>query len=183
MTRSRPALEPYRSLDHVVDVELVAQPDRSIGPPGVLRCRRPGQHPQPAVLGQRRDDVVGQPLGEVVPAGLRRQIGERQHRQHRVASLSPRLRGRRRGVVVHRGDEHVAPAVHRLDDALVAASVTDGAAQLLDLRGERRLAHEPVTPHRVEQLRLGDDLVAMVDQLDQDPHRLRLQGHRLAVVP
>ena len=104
--------------------------------------------------------------------------------QQRLMWLDGLRLGRWRSVfVLDRCDEHVATTVDRPDDSLVAAGVAHGASHGLDLCGQRRFAHEPVAPHRVEQFVLGDHAIAMLDQLDQDAHRLWLQRHRLPTSP
>lgn len=58
-----------------------------------------------------------------------------------------------------RGDEAVPATAEVLDDGLSGAVVADSTANLLDPRGERRLRHELISPHFVEQLGLRDDTV------------------------
>ena len=60
---------------------------------------------------------------------------------------------------------------------LRATVVTHHAAGGLDARGQRRLRHEPTAPHLVEQLVLGDDSIAVLDQVDQHVEDLRLDRH------
>ena len=71
--------------------------------------------------------------------------------------------------------------MNRLDDALIAAGVPDGAARRLDATRERRLGNELVTPHRIEQLHFGHDSIAMLDEMAQDVEDLWLHMHRGAV--
>jgi hypothetical protein len=83
--------------------------------------------------------------------------------------------------VVRIGDEPVPLTVDRPDDRLFTPTVTDRLAQRLDLGGERRLADEAVAPHPVEQVVLGHQLAAPIEQLDQDLHRPRFQRDHLAI--
>ena len=43
------------------------------------------QHVEPAVAGQQADHVLGQAIAEIIGIGLLAQIGERQHRDRRLA--------------------------------------------------------------------------------------------------
>jgi hypothetical protein len=81
------------------------------------------------------------------------------------------------------GDEHVALTVDRPDHLLCATGVPDGPADRLDLRRECRFAHEAIAPDVVEQLRLGDDAVAVLDEVDEDRHGARLERHQLTATP
>src|SRR5215207_9868492 len=76
------------------------------------------------------------------------------------------------------GNEAVAAAVHRADDVLEPPVVADRPPGGLDPARQRRLADEPVTPHCVEELVLGDHPVAMADEVDEDVEHLLL--HRPA---
>ena len=80
-----------------------------------------------------------------------------------------------------RSDEHVALSMDGLDDLLLAACVAQGPAQFLDLRRQRRFAHETITPHPVEQLVLGDDLVPVLEQSDENGQRPRLDRDASAI--
>ena len=77
-------------------------------------------------------------------------------------------------------DEFVAFAVHRPDDQLLAAIVTDGLADRLDPRRERGLAHEAVTPDRVEQFFLAHHGAAVLDEVCEHVEHLRLDPDLLA---
>jgi hypothetical protein len=64
--------------------------------------------------------------------------------------------------------------VNRADRPLLRAVVADSAPSGFDPARQRRLAHEPVAPHVVEQLGLGDDAIAVHDQIPQHVEDLRL---------
>ena len=107
---------------------------------------------------------------------------ERLHRD-RQAGTDDRRRWCGRGIVddVDRGDELVPPPVHGADDRLTAAVVAHRLAQRLDARGQRRLAHEAVTPDRVEQLLLAHQRAAVECEIRQHVEHLRLDRHLDAV--
>jgi hypothetical protein len=67
--------------------------------------------------------------------------------------------------------------VRSRDDALAPPVVTDRAARRLDAARQRRLAHETVAPHRVEQLLLAHDAVGVRHEVDQHVEHLRLDRH------
>ena len=79
-------------------------------------------------------------------------------------------RVRRVGVVelLDGSNEAVATAVQRLDHALRLAVVADSLPDLLDAGGERRLRHEAIAPHGVQQLVLGHHPVTVRDQVRED---------------
>ena len=78
------------------------------------------------------------------------------------------------------GHELVALAVHRPDDPLLTAAVTDRLPDGLDPRRERSLADERSAPDLVEQLDLGDHPLTVLDQVTQDVEDLRLDMDAVA---
>ena len=70
--------------------------------------------------------------------------------------------------------------MHRPDDQLLAAIVTDGLADRLDPRRECGLAHEAVTPDRVEQFLLAHHRAAVLDEVCEHVEHLRLDPDLLA---
>ena len=82
------------------------------------------------------------------------------------------------GAFGHLGDELVAPAVHGADHTLGTAAVAQRLAGTLDPRCERRLADEGVTPDLLQQLALGHDPVAVLDEHDEEVEHLGLQMDR-----
>ena len=89
---------------------------------------------------------------------------------------------RLRCVVCHGADELVPATAHRPDEALRFAVVAECPPGRLDPAGQGRLADEPSTPYRVEQLFLGDAALAVADQLGQDVEHLRLDADHLVTV-
>src|SRR6185295_16365262 len=67
------------------------------------------------------------------------------------------------------------------DDPLAHSVVADRPSRSLDAARQRGLTDEPVPPHLIEQLLLGDHAVAVAEQVDEDIEDLRLDRHRLAV--
>lgn len=181
------SVAPDRSLHDVRHTEFVTKRSHRVVALGVRHRDRPSEHSEPSMARQARDHVCGQPLVNVRQRGVVRQIVERQHRNERLIGGVPlaalRLVGTGRDprLLLVRCDEPIAGAADGPDDALSASGVTDGATDLLDLGRERGLTHKSVTPDRVEQLLLGHDPVARVDQSGQERHGARLQLHRSAI--
>ena len=125
---------------------LSGAPARSGRGDGGPPCRRPG----PRRVRRRR--AGGRRRGgAVVPAGR----GPRAHR--------------------HLADEAEPPPDERPDQALTLPVVADGPARRRDAAAERRVGDEAVAPDAVEQLVLGDDAVAVLDQVGEDVEDLRLE--------
>ena len=82
------------------------------------------------------------------------------------------LSGRRFGEA---GDESVAAAVPRLDEARLLRIVFERPAQLLDARRERIVADGRAAPDRGEQAAFRDRLSGVHDELLQHAGRLRRQ--------
>ena len=82
----------------------------------------------------------------------------------------------RRVAVVGRDVGHppVAPAVDGTDHRLRRPVVTDEAAGGLDPARQRRLTDEPIAPDGVEELGLGNDPLAVLDQIAEHVEDLRL---------
>ncbi len=78
-----------------------------------------------------------------------------------------------------RRNEAVAATPHIADHCLTRPIVADSPPGLFHPRGEVRLGNEAVAPHAVEQLRLGDHLVAAFEQVHEEVERLRFEMHRL----
>ena len=71
----------------------------------------------------------------------------------------------------------VAAAVDRADHRLRGAVVADRLAHRLDARRQRGFAHEAVAPHRVENVALRDDGVAVLDEIGEHVEHLGLDVH------
>ena len=80
-------------------------------------------------------------------------------------------------------DEAEAALVQRADQRLLVAVVADRAPRRADARIQRRVGDQPSLPHRVEQLVLADDPVAMPHQIGEHVEHLRLDRHGRAGVP
>ena len=140
-------------------------------------------------------------------SGIAAHVLERQHRDRRLvrqrqaarpAPQRGRASARRRcaasGVTARRrppaqrslldlADEAEAALVQRADQRLLVAVVADRAPRRADARIERRVGDHPSLPHRLEQLVLADDPVAMPHQIGEHVEDLRLDRHGRAGVP
>ncbi len=83
----------------------------------------------------------------------------------------------------HLGHELVPAAVHCPDDPLLGAVVADGLASGFDAGGQRRVAHESVTPNAVEELFLQNDLAPILDETDQQVEDLRFDMDFGSIAP
>ena len=79
----------------------------------------------------------------------------------------------------HRGNEPVAAPMDGGDDLLALTVVADRLPSFLEPAGQRRLAHESVAPHRVEELRLGHQPVPVGDQMAEHVEDLGLDVDEL----
>ena len=84
-----------------------------------------------------------------------------------------------RGVIavalrLHVADEAKALARDGADHGLVLAAVADRLARGVDPAGQRQFRHDAAVPHRLDQIVLGDDVVAIFDQVNQEIEHLRL---------
>ena len=84
-----------------------------------------------------------------------------------------------RGLLLHLADEAESALVDRADHLLRAAVVADHAPRRADARVERRIRHHAALPHRLEQLVLADDAVAVLQQIGEHVEHLRLDRHGL----
>ena len=85
-----------------------------------------------------------------------------------------------RAVLLHLADEAESALVDRADHLLRTAVVADHAARRADARVERRIRHHAALPHRLEQLVLADDAVAVLQQIGEHVEHLRLDRHGYA---
>src|SRR5262245_48057203 len=93
------------------------------------------------------------------------------HRWKRMAGRGRRRRGR------NGGDEPVATAMPRLDEARTPGIIVEGPPQLLDARRERRVTDDRISPHGAEQLRARDQLAGALDQGSEHGRRPRRDFH------
>ncbi len=94
-----PVLRPHRAADHVLHGQDAAGFVSAEAALAERVGRTPGDDEEDAQLGQPRDDVVRQAVGEPAGSGAGRELDERHDRD---GSASPRLRWLRRGCVHRR---------------------------------------------------------------------------------
>ncbi len=78
-------------------------------------------------------------------------------------------------------DEPESLAGDGADQALFLAIVADRLADRIDMTGQRRLGNDPSVPYRIEQIVLADDVLAVLDQMDEQVEDLRPDGDGLAI--
>ena len=157
--RRQPALRPLRGRPLQLPVHHAAGPDRPQGAPGVahaqpreraparLRAARPRRPPVArGGQGQRRADVLREPLAEVRPGGLPRGVGHLRHRVQ-LSRLPPlddvvagglRARPRCRRQRVDRGRQHRPRLRHAVAGRAHPAAGALGAGA----------GHDPLQPQR-----------------------------------
>ena len=189
------AVLAHAAFDHIADAELVGDLLHVDGLALVDKRRVARDHEEPAQLGQRRDDVLADAVGEILLLRIAAHVGEGKHgdggpvgqRQRRARLLVDVVRrraGRRRrlGAVLlraHRADEAKALARDGADQPLVFAAVADRLARGIDAAAQGRIRNDPAAPDRRDEIIFADDAVAVLDQIDQQVEHLRLDGNRL----
>ena len=63
---------------------------------------------------------------------------------------------------------------------MILAAVADRLARGVDPARQRGFGDDAAIPHRLDQIVLGDDVVAVFDQVNQEIEHLRLDRHALA---
>ena len=154
---------------------------------------------EPAQLGQCRDDVFADPVRKIFLLGLATQVDERQHRDRRAIQRRE-LRGRRLAGLVkrrmgalHAGTLHMdryldmdiadkakAFARDRADHGLILAGVADRLSRGIDPAGQCGFGDRAAAPNPLDQIVLGDDTLAALDQIGQQVEYLRFDGHGFA---
>ena len=76
-------------------------------------------------------------------------------------------------------DEPESFAGDRADQALLLAAVADRLAHRIDVTGQGRFGDDPPTPHRIQQIILADDALAVLHQVEQQVEDLRPDRNRL----
>ena len=94
------------------------------------------------------------------------------------ASAEPAPSGRLRLPDV--ADEAEPLAGDRPDQALLLAAVADRLAHRIDVAGQGRFGDDPPAPHRIQQVVLADDALAVLHQIEQQVEDLRPDRDRLA---
>ena len=84
------------------------------------------------------------------------------------------------GRLAHVADEAKTLSRDGADHALVAAGIGDRLARGVDPGGQRRFRDDAPFPDFLDQIVLGDDAVAVLDQKDQEIEHLRLDSDWLA---
>jgi hypothetical protein len=77
----------------------------------------------------------------------------------------------------HVGDEAQPLAGNGADQLLALATVADRLARRIDAAGEGCLRHDPAAPHRGDEIVLGDDAIAILNEANQQIEHLRLDGN------
>jgi hypothetical protein len=174
--------------DHVVGVQLLADDADAVVGVAEREGGVAGDDGKPAVLGERRDDVLGDAVGDIVLLRIPVEVGERKDRharsgrewrRHLVAVLRS-IRRRGRFSSLDRPDEAKTAAVHGCDHALGGTVVAERAPRRLDLAAECGVRDDPVAPDRREDLLLGYDPVVVADEKHQQIEDLRLDRNAFA---
>ena len=85
-----------------------------------------------------------------------------------------------RGLRLHVADEAKTLSRNGADHGLILAAVADRLARGVDPARQRGFGDDAAVPHRLDQIVLGDDVVAVFDQVNQEIEHLRLDRHALA---
>ena len=105
--------------------------------------------------------------------------GAAARRWDRAAGRSARA-PRRCAARLHVADEAKALSRDGADHGLILAAVADRPARGVDPARQRGFGDDAAIPHRLDQIVLGDDVVAVFDQMNQEIEHLRLDRHALA---
>ncbi len=183
----------HAAFDHVADAELLRDLSDVHRLALVSERRVARDHEEPAQLGERRDDVLADAVGEILllrlPAhvderkhGEGRTVGQRQWLSRRCAGLLRRDVGRSRvrslRLRVHSPDETQALARDGANQPLLVPAVADRLACGIDAAGQRRIRYDAAAPDGGYQVVLADDPVAVLHQIDQEVEHLRLDRDR-----
>jgi hypothetical protein len=181
------AVLAHAAFDDVVDAELFAD---SLVVDGFLLVNErgvPRDHIEPAQLGQRGDDVLADAFGKIFLLRLAGEIGKGQHRNRgAVERRKWRVQQLARGIErLRRTGTHVADEAKTLsrdsaDHDLILAAVADRPARGIDPARQGGFGDDAAIPHRLDQIVLGDDVVAVFDQMNQQIEHLRLDRHIFA---
>ena len=89
-------------------------------------------------------------------------------------------RGSRRKCAADLPHEPKTLARDGADHSLILAGVADRGARGVDAAGQRRFGDDAAVPDALDQIVLGDDAVAVLDEVDQQIEHLRLDCDILA---
>ncbi len=84
------------------------------------------------------------------------------------------------GFRLHVADEAKAFSRQGADHDLILAAVADRPARGVDPARQGGFGDDAAIPHRLDQIVLGDDVVAVFDQVNQQIEHLRLDRHAFA---
>ena len=85
-----------------------------------------------------------------------------------------------RGFRLYVADKAKALSRNGADHGLILAAVADCPARGVDPARQRGFRDDAAVPHRLDQIVLGDDVVAVFDQVNQKIEHLRLDRYALA---
>ena len=85
-----------------------------------------------------------------------------------------------RGFRLHVADEAKAFSRKGADHDLILAAIADRLACGVDPARQRGFGNDAAIPYRLDQIVLGDDVVAVFDQMNQEIEHLRLDRHAFA---
>src|SRR4029077_19507132 len=140
------------------------------------------------------DDVLANAFGKIFLLALAGDVDEGENGDggaiERGLMLAQRLRGghRRCGGLKLRqlaarlcgggstdvADEAKALSRESADDRLILTAIADGFPRGVDAAGQSRFGDDAAVPDGLHQIVLGDDAVAVLDQVDQQIEHLRL---------
>src|SRR4051812_47188812 len=86
-------------------------------------------------------------------------------------------------MLVHRADEAKALARKGPDQLLLLAVVADGIASGVDAAVECRIRHDPAAPYQGNEIVSADDLIAVLQEMDEQIEYLRLRRDQFAAAP
>ena len=115
-----------------------------------------------------------------IDLGQPAQLGAEIDSRHRLATPAAERRDRHRLDI---GDESIARAVNGFDDGLCPAIVADELSRRLDAGIQCAVGHIAPFPYRLVELVTRDDLVAALDQIDEQLEDLGLGCYALTVTP
>ena len=125
---------------------------------------------------ERRNDFIGETVGQVFVLGIGAKIIERQHSKH-----NPRWRLiRLRASDVDRRKETIAALGDCLNEPVFLRSISQRFAQLRDILRQRCFLNEAIRPQPLQELVLFDKVPLALHQQQQGLEDLRLQQHGLA---
>jgi hypothetical protein len=77
----------------------------------------------------------------------------------------------------------MAFAGDRSDQLLLLAAVADGPPRRVYATRQGRLRHDPAAPDRRDQIVLADDVIAVLNQINQEIEHLRLNRNGVLTAP